>query len=208
MFIDFFCLSFVRVRRVLPFLFSFQNPVESFFTFCFALFFPPFVVKINPLLCVDKKKVLFQIEKRWKMNKQTGCCTFFFAQKGKKKIVFFFLSFSVHPLSLPNTHESTFYSAAGAFFDAAFADLDARSSAEALAAAARLRSGRRDAAALPADAATRLGEIFFETDVDERLAGFEAFLGRETVTATPPPGAAVTSTVLSLARPGGVLCCC
>lgn len=96
-----------------------------------------------------------------------------------------------------------FYSAAGAFFDAALAALDARSRAEALAAAARLRSGLSEAAALPAEAATRRGEIFFETEVDERLAGLVAFLGRETVTATPPPGAAVTSTVFSLARPEG-----
>ena len=84
----------------------------------------------------------------------------------------------------------------------ALRDLAARSSAEALAAAARLRSGLSDAAALPAAAATRLGDVFFETEVEVALEGFEAFLGRETRTATPPPGAAVTSTVFSLARPG------
>lgn len=80
--------------------------------------------------------------------------------------------------------------------------LDARSSAEALAAAARLRSGLSDAAALPADAATRLGDVFLEIEVEVALDGLEAFLGRETRMATPsPPGAAVTSTVFSLARP-------
>ena len=88
--------------------------------------------------------------------------------------------------------------------DPALRALDARISAEALAAAARLRSGRSDAAALPAAEATRRAEVFLETEVEVALEGFEAFLGRDVRMATPtPPGAAVTSTVFSLARPGG-----
>ena len=75
-------------------------------------------------------------------------------------------------------------------------------SAEALAAAARLRSGLREAAAFPAAEATRLAEVFFEIEVEVALEGLEEFLGRETRMATPaPPGASVTSTVFSLARP-------
>ena len=108
----------------------------------------------------------------------------------EKKVIFLSLSLSPSSLSPLFSLYSSAATTAAPPLELALRALEARISAEALAAAARFRSGLSDAAALPADAATRLGEVFLETEVEVALEGLEAFLGRETRMATPaPPGA-------------------